>query len=117
MSSIASYERYKLDHANIIREICVKVGKLAEAAHWELIDEMKGVLGSEAANNSTDSEQDQENAISSAEEWVSNNCSSGGLEEDVSMALWLRGFIAGEEFLMSKKAPDVEVKPARSARP
>lgn len=64
---------------------------------------MKGFLSSAAANDSSDDESDQEDALSTAESWVTDNCSSGGVEEDVAMAFWLRGMADGETFVLSKQ--------------
>jgi hypothetical protein len=63
--------------------------------HWELIDEMKGVLASKAANESTNDLADQEQAISLSEEYVASNLSNGATDVDVAMALYLRGALGG----------------------
>lgn len=102
MTQIAHYMRFKEDHADHIKGLVAKIGKLSEEAHWDLIDEMKGAIGASAANDSTDQDSDQEHALSNSEEWVANNCSDGGIEEDVAMALWLRGTVEGETYLLSE---------------
>lgn len=96
-----SYEQFKVTHAAHIAALVDVFHAMPESSdvHWNLIEEMKSVLGAEAANNSTDDEDDQEAAISDAEEWVTDNCSSGGVAEDVAMALWLKGMVEGETFL------------------
>lgn len=102
MTQIAHYKGFKKDHADHIKAIVAKVGKLSDEAHWALIDEMKGAIGASAANDTTDEASDQDQELSNSEEWVANNCSDGGIEEDVAMALWLRGTVDGETYLLSE---------------
>lgn len=103
----ADYVRFKSAHSDCIKSLASELGSLSDSTHWELIDEMKGALGSSAANAAAGNEADQEEGLSSAEAWVAENCSNGGVEEDVAMALWLRGMAEGESFLRSEKvAPD-----------
>lgn len=102
MNQIEQFLQFKQSNAVAIKKIVSKIGAIAEDAHWNLIDDMKGYLGSEAANGSSEDDDDQDNAISSAETWVTDHCSDGGIEEDVAMALWLRGTSDGESFLLSE---------------
>ena len=97
------YVRFKLDQSNRVKSLASDLGALPDSTHWDLVDEMKSALGASAANESTDSETDQESALSRAESWVTNNCSNGGIEDDVAMALWLRGMVEGESYLRSEK--------------
>lgn len=97
------YTRFKQDHANHIATLVTAIGGITEDAHWTLIDEMKGVLGAQAANKETGADN-QDIALCTAEFWVSTNCSSGGIAEDVAMALWLRGVDKGESFLKENRA-------------
>lgn len=91
MNQIEQFLQFKNSNAAAIENLVLKIGEIAEEAHWDLIDEMKGHLGSEAANGSSEDDKDQDEAISRAETWVTANCSDGGIKEDVAMALWLRG--------------------------
>src|SRR5574337_1436308 len=61
-------------------------------AHWDLVDELKGALGSRAANDSSDDACDQERRISEAESWVADNVSQAGDAATVAIAAWLYGF-------------------------
>ncbi len=106
--SIANYEQFKLDNAAQITALAAQIGKLSEDAHWELVDEMKGALGASGANESTDAPADQESSIAAAEAWVSDNCSDGGIAEEVAMALWLRGLVEGEALLRDGMVRPVE---------
>lgn len=101
MTIIKHYAQYKSSHAEIIEAISARLDGIDEEAHWDLVDEMKGVFGASFANDSTDNEADQDDALSRAESWIADNCSSGGIAEDVAMALWLRGPKDGESFLLS----------------
>lgn len=93
------YVQFRDANSGHIASLAAQIGELPSDTHWDLISDMKGVLGTSAANASTDDEDDQETAISKAEEWVTDNCSGKGVEEDVAMALWLRGLVDGEAFL------------------
>lgn len=98
MSLIAQYQQFKVEQSAKIQELSKKIMEIHEESHWDLIENMKGCLGSDAINDIFD-EEAQENTLSETEDWVSNNCSGGGIEEDVAMALWLRGPSLGEAFL------------------
>jgi hypothetical protein len=104
MLKFTRYEQFKENNSDKIEALVLQLGEIDEETHWDLIEEMKGVLGAAAANESTDDEGDQEDALSSAESWVTENCSGGGVAEDVAMALWLRGLTYGESFLRSNVA-------------
>lgn len=111
MGKIEHYLGFKEKNADKIATLATQIGEITEDAHWDLIEGMKGVLGAAAANESTDDESDQDEALSTAESWVTDNCSDGGIAEDVAMALWLRGDKDGEAHLgkvAMTKTPDVE---------
>lgn len=99
MGKIEHYLGFKEKNADKIATLAAQIGEITEEAHWDLIEDMKGVLGAAAANESTDDESDQDEALLTAETWVTNNCSDGGIAEDVAMALWLRGAKDGEAHL------------------
>lgn len=96
------YERFKALHDTLIQQLAADIGQIPEESHWDLINEMKSVLGAAAANDCSDDETEQDEAISQAEVWVTNNCSPSGIEEDVAMALWLRGMTQGESYLRTE---------------
>lgn len=96
-----SFVEFKRDHAARIGELAAELDDPSDDVFWDLIDEMKGVLASLAANEAGPGAEDQENAIAQAEAWVADNCSGGGADELVAMALWLRGDKEGEAFLRS----------------
>lgn len=97
--SQTSYAEFKKQSADLIARIASEVKNVDEETHWDLIDEMKGVLATDAANASSDDEDDQEKAIATEETWVADNLSGGDFEEDVAMALWLRGIKDGTQYL------------------
>src|SRR3989344_5864751 len=76
------------DHASALAD---DLGQIDVDAHWELVDEMKSLMAANAANDSGDSGRRQEASMEVAEAMVSDSCSDGGNQEDVAMALWLRG--------------------------
>lgn len=104
------YTKFKEKNSSLILDLSEKIGGIDEDAHWDLIEDMKSYLGSEAANGSSDDEGDQEDALSIAESWVTENCSGGGIEEDVAMALWLDGMVDGEARLHKVKLVQVEIE-------
>lgn len=107
---VTTYQRkmaeFKLANATLIASLCetLKPKEMSQAIsefHFELSDDLKGVLGSEGANASSDDDGDQENAIAAAEEWVTDNVSNDGdLEDTVALALWLKGMDEGQKSLM-----------------
>lgn len=111
MRLAGQYLQFKKDHAARIGALAAEIGDPADDVLWDLVDEMKGVLASSAANESADDAGDQESAIAAAESWVAENCSSGDVGEVVAMALWLRGDEEGEAFLRSQDAADCAPAP------
>lgn len=85
------FVNWRVLHHQLIEATVAELGTgaLDEAAHWDLIDEMKGALGADAANASSDDAADQEEALNGAESWVSSELSNGSLVDDVAMARWL----------------------------
>ena len=106
MSKVEHYSQFKAANRPKIIALASQIGAIDGEVHWDLIEEMKSVLGAEAANASTDDEGSQDEAIARAESWVTDHCSGGSIEEDVAMALWLRGFSAGESYLVKNKASE-----------
>lgn len=78
----------------------------------EALDEIRGQLGASAANCSSDDEEEQSEAISQCEEWVSNNLRGA---EEVAVFLMARGVEEGERGIRSKAST---IAPSRRrARP
>lgn len=101
VSQFDDYLRFKQEHAARISALADDLGQIDVDAHWELVDEMKSLMAANAANDSGDSGRRQEASMEVAEAMVSDSCSDGGNQEDVAMALWLRGDEEGESFLRS----------------
>lgn len=71
-------------------------GALMDDFFLNRLDEFKTYLGSRVANECGDDPAAQEAAISSAEDWVSNNVHND-LRECIAATLWLSGAIQGAE--------------------
>ncbi len=56
---------------------------------WDLIDEVKSALGARAANTCSDAEDEQDDALSNAEQWVADSLS--GDARAVALLVWLDG--------------------------
>jgi len=92
----ADFDAFQATNAARIDAVVQRLGaRRFTSLHWDLVDELKGVLGAQAANASSDDAGEQEDAIAEAEGWVTDNVSQGGVESTVAMALWLRGLDAG----------------------
>lgn len=102
VSRFDDYLVFKREHADRITVLANALGEIEDDAHWELVDEMKTLFGSNAANDSGDDADRQDAVLDVVEEMVSQTCSDGGVQEDVAMALWLRGHDGGEAYLRSQ---------------
>jgi hypothetical protein len=85
-------KNFQLEKSQCAAMIAALEGTLTSVAvcdfFYDLTDELKGILGSQAANM-TDTAALQEQAISECEQWVASNLSP---EEDmVALTLWLNG--------------------------
>lgn len=95
-----AYLKFKNENADRFARIAKVLSGVPDGVHWELIDDMKGSMGTSAANNAGDCTEDElDDVLSNADEWVSVNCSSGGAVEDVAMAFWLKGSDEAFKFL------------------
>ena len=65
----------------------------------ERADDLASSLGAQAANACGEGEDVQDEAISSAESWVSDNVGNAGLGECIAAVLWLDGPQAGAALL------------------
>ena len=106
---IGSLPDYATPFAEFCRDNVVLINSLSgdgahirSMSHWALVDEMKGVLGSAAANDSTDDEEQQDQALGAADRWVSAELSDAGPEGDVAMALFLKGTVDGTLWLSNE---------------
>ena len=93
------YLQFKQENRLLIQAISQAIECLPDDAHHELYDEMWDVIGADAANASSDDAGEQELAVQRGESWVSDNCAGGDIEEDVCMALWLKGTEGGGKYL------------------
>lgn len=99
MSKIEHFKYFLTEQKAAIDRAVASGVYISEEAHWELVEDMKGRMGSDAANNCSDDEDAQEDAICKAEDWVSDNCSSQTERNDAAMALWLLGDEGGRRYL------------------
>lgn len=87
-------EAFEADHESEINRITSAIDEIGYDAAGDyladLMDDLRGVLGSEAANL-LDDEEEQEAAISAAEEWVGDNVANQGSREAALAALFLNG--------------------------
>ena len=90
------------DNAVLINSLSGDGANIRSMSHWALVDEMKGVLGAAASNDSTDDEEQQDQALYAAEGWVSDELSDAGPEGDVAMALFLKGAVDGTMWLSNE---------------
>lgn len=103
------FEAWAREEAHRLREMndrCETAGAIESEAIGKLIieavEEIKSELGARAANAVRDDEQAQEDAISRAEQWVSDNLADSAGPEVV---LWVRGLAQGEEAINRALAP------------
>jgi hypothetical protein len=92
LDCIQAFQLWRSGTAAKIEAICIDFPNINPETHWELIEDMKGCLGSAAANEAGSDENTQIKAIEEAEDWVTNNLSHQcSPQVDVAMALWLLG--------------------------
>lgn len=110
----SNYSVFKATHTELIASIADAidakgVSETFSEFHYDLASNLKGILGAQAANASSDVADEQEEAISSAEQWVTDNISNGADTKDtVALALWLNGLDVGQKTLaefLPERAP------------
>jgi len=74
-------------------------GDVSDEFYWTQIDDLKGHLGEECANACSGDLQDQDDAISDAENWVADNISNADHETWVAAVLTLQGDEEGERII------------------
>jgi len=95
--------------ATLVAEIEAKGGFDAIRDHFESVTgEAVGSLGADAANQLEDYD-DQESAITSVEDWISENVSNAGTEANVVCAVWGYG--------PEQAAADIRAELARVSAP
>jgi len=77
----------------------MRSGKKIDSFFYEQIDELKGYLGMQVANEASDDPIEQEAAIAEAEDWVAENLSSEGYRVDIAITLYLKGLREGVQRL------------------
>lgn len=88
----AEFAALKHDHADAIAALAEKTrGADLDDFHWEMIDELKGYLGARAANGVSDDAGEQEEAILEMEAFVAAEVSTGGAEDTIAVAFYLKG--------------------------
>ncbi|MGO9377322.1 MAG: hypothetical protein ACLP29_02070 [Dissulfurispiraceae bacterium] len=101
----SEFKAFKKEHENLISGLLSDVDdKDMDDFFWDQIAELKSDLGTKAANNCSDDEGMQEDAISECETWVSDTISPGGIIEfgegcDIALTLWLNGVEEGQQML------------------
>jgi hypothetical protein len=89
-----------------IQEICEQMDahqKALDGVYWDHIDALKSYLGGEAANQCSDDESEQEEAIGDCEAWVADNVSND-TENWIASVLALHGKDAGVLWLRQQIA-------------
>ena len=100
------FSQFRTNNAALIgaleREIVALPSAVADRVREHLderADDLASSLGAQAANACGEGEDDQDEAISSAESWVSDNVGNAGLGECIAAVLWLDGPQAGAALL------------------
>ncbi len=96
-----SLEKLKTEQAQIIAEIMEEVASHHDAVapfFYGKLDELKGHLGAQAANECDDNESAQDEAISQAEALVADLV-SGNATNEIAAILWLDGVDDGARLI------------------
>lgn len=106
------FHAFQLRNADAIQALLTGAHLLTvRQAHLQLVDELKGAIGAEAANGSSDDPADQEDCLGDAEAWVAENVSSGGDLATVAVAAFLYGFPEAQAILRSGPAAPSPAEP------
>ncbi len=94
--------RFRATNVELISHIAGQLVEISETAHWDLIDELKAAIDSYSANADNYGTASQQDFTPDTEAWIEDHCSTGLIEEDVSIALWLKGQEDGLTFLQEQ---------------
>lgn len=98
-TAISNFEKefseFRTEHASAIEQLEATVAKCGatdplDNMLWEMVDDLKGLLGAAAANDCSDRATSQEDAIAAAESWVAQNT-----PDAVPLILWMKGIVEG----------------------
>lgn len=90
-------------------------GSISEDAYGDLLGELKDVLGANAANDTSDDPDQQDEAISDAEGWVSDQLAAETGIVEALCALWLKDAADGAAYIVENALN--RDKPAQAERP
>lgn len=92
LSCIQAFQAWRASTADRIEAISAEIPEIDPENHWDLIEDVKGCLSTQAANSAGPDDAAQIEAMEEAEEWVTKNLShQASPQVDVAMALWLLG--------------------------
>jgi len=92
----------QFERAGLIETLRLELEMSGEALDdffYEQIDELKGYLGAQAANETSDNPNEQEAAISAAEDWVASHLAGEGYRAAIAITLYLNGVREGAQRL------------------
>lgn len=90
------------ERAGLIETLRLELERGGEALDdffYEQLDELKGYLGAQAANETSDDPNEQEAVITAAEDWVASHLSGAGYHADIAITLYLNGVREGAQRL------------------
>ncbi len=124
LACIQAFQAWRASAAARIEAISTDIPEIAPENHWDLIEDMKGRLGTQAANDAGPDEEARLEAMEEAEDWVTKNLShQASPQVDVAMALWLLGdhyeqaLVRAQKQTSNKPISDVTARDADTAAP
>ncbi len=106
LNCIQDFQLWRSATAAKIEFLSIDFPEIDPENHWDLIEDMKGRLGTKAANDAGPDEEAQIQAMEEAEDWVTKNLShQASPQVDVAMALWLLGDDYAQALVSNPKQP------------
>lgn len=106
-SFTTQFNEFLLNQKETISRLTAQIGDNVELAE-DLLDDyaaaLKSRLGSMLANAASNDEDAQDEAISTAEAWVTDNVSNSTIEHRLFAILWLAGVQNGEAAILKTLA-------------
>lgn len=93
---------FRTTNAELISRIAGQIVEISEMAHWDLIDDLKAEIDCHKSNVVDDGTAALQHGTSETAAWIEEHCSTGLIDEDVSIALWLKGQEGGLTFLQEQ---------------
>ena len=109
LDCIQNFQLWRSSAAARIESISIDFPEINLENHWDLIEDMKGRLGTKAANDAGPDDAAQIAAMEEAEDWVTKNLShQASPQVDVAMALWLLGDDYAQALVSKPKQPMIK---------